>query len=167
MPKLRNGHVPVADLSSYQHSEPRHKLPRAFTTELSDIRKESVVLFFFFFFNFITAELQFSLRQSEAIQVIEFHQNQIHRDLFMKVLFCSIFCSIHWEQYDGQVHLFRKKGGNCSEILFPRLKVWGELGKVWEIWFRHSCVTAKSQSCLIKQTERGLQFLFQNTWQHY
>lgn len=48
MPKLRNGHVPVADLSSYQHSEPRHKLPRAFTTELSDIRKESVVLFFFF-----------------------------------------------------------------------------------------------------------------------
>lgn len=43
VPKLRNGRVPDADLSSYQHSEPRHKLPRAFfSTGLSNVSSELV-----------------------------------------------------------------------------------------------------------------------------
>lgn len=101
--------------------------------------------------------------RSEAIRVIEFHQNQSHRDLFMKVLFCSI----HWEQYDGQVHLCRKKVETFQKFCFPDLKFGRELSKVWGIWFRRSCVAAKSQSCVIEQTERGFRFPFRNTWQHY
>lgn len=127
VPKLRNHHDPVADLSSYQHSEPLLKLPpslffpRGLATQTVSLW-EIEWCFLYFCHNRASVFDHFCLKPWES----ELHRNQSYRDFFTIVLLFSI----HGEQCGGQVHLFRKrKKKKVSEVLFPRLKVWWEHNK--------------------------------------